>query len=120
MLLTFLANSPIFTIYENLAKLNKWTKYMQKVPDFIAPFQHSNNPKDEYEKILAETGYKSIFCRVEDREFTYSNLKMLQSKNFLMYVTLHKFLFRICFSGQSIYFTTDSRGNRKLLAGFYE
>lgn len=81
MLLTFLADSPIFSIYENMIKLNKWSNYMQKASKYISPFQHSKKPKEEYEKIISEIGFKSIFCRVEDREFTYNSVKSLQSKN---------------------------------------
>lgn len=80
ILLTFLADSPIFSIYENMAKIQKWSNYMQKVMDYMAPFQHSKNPREEYEQILLEKGFKSIFCRVENRKFTYSNVKSLQSK----------------------------------------
>lgn len=123
MLLTFLADSPIFSIYENIAKLNKWGNYMQKVLEYIAPFQHSNNPKEEYERIISETGFKSIFCRVEPREFTYNNVKFLQSTT--VFMLLHaKFnqsnCFRVGFSSESICFATLPRRNRKLLAGFYE
>lgn len=80
MLLTFLASSPIFSIYENMAKMPKWCKYMENVEKFIAPFQRSKKPREEYEEILSEVGFKSRFCRVEDREFTYNNVTILQSK----------------------------------------
>lgn len=86
ILLTFLADSPIFTIYENMAKINKWTKYMQKVLDYISPFQHSKNPNEEYEQIIAELGFKSIFCRVEEREFTYNSITTLQSNEFVIFL----------------------------------
>lgn len=80
MLLAFLADSPFFSIYQNLSKMNQWHNYMRKVMEHIAPFQNSVSPREEYEQIISELGFKSIFCRVEERKFTYNNVKSLQSK----------------------------------------
>lgn len=85
MLLAFLASSPIFSIYETMARTKRWSKYMQNVEGYITPFQHSKNPREEYEQIMAQIGFKSIFCRVEDREFTYNNAAALQSKYGIKY-----------------------------------
>lgn len=110
MLLAFLASSPIFSIYENMAKMKRWSKYMQNIDGCIAPFQNSKNPREEYEDIISKIGFKSRFCRVEDREFTYNNVTILQSNYDKMNSQPDKFLirfksFRICFSSVPFHFT---------------
>lgn len=125
MLLAFLANSPIFSIYENMAKMKRWSKYMQNIDECIAPFQNSKHPREEYEAIISEIGFKSRFCRVENRVFTYSNVTILQSNYDEMNLQLEKFLHvfqlcRVCFSSKSFHCTAFICRSPNVLVGFHE
>ena len=56
-LLAFLAKNPIFDIYKELAKSNKWSEYMYDVNRFISPYQYSKNAADEFGKLLYGAGF---------------------------------------------------------------
>uniref|UniRef100_A0A1B0EU94 Methyltransferase domain-containing protein n=1 Tax=Lutzomyia longipalpis TaxID=7200 RepID=A0A1B0EU94_LUTLO len=47
-LLAFLANMPIFEIYEQMARSIKWAPYMKDVHKFVSPYQHSEKPAEEF------------------------------------------------------------------------
>lgn len=79
MLLAFLASNPIYDIYENMAKSNKWAPYMHNVKKYISPYHHSEHPENELEDILKKEGFVSHLCRVEDRTYTFPSFQILSS-----------------------------------------
>lgn len=80
MLLTFLASNPIFTIYERMARSNKWGSYMKDVKRYISPYHRSLDPVREFEKHLEEAGFEKHVCEILDRKFTFPNFNILKRK----------------------------------------
>ncbi|RZC33710.1 uncharacterized protein BDFB_004499 [Asbolus verrucosus] len=77
MLLTFLARNPIYDIYENMAKSNKWAPYMNNIKKYISPYHHLDNPENELENFLKKEGFISHLCRVEERSYTFPSFSVL-------------------------------------------
>ncbi|XP_018564857.1 juvenile hormone acid O-methyltransferase [Anoplophora glabripennis] len=76
MLLSFLANNPIYEVYNNMSENIKWKAYTKK--EYICPYHGSKEPEKELEKILVETGLISHVCRVEKRTYYFPNLDILK------------------------------------------
>lgn len=79
ILLTFLANNPIYDIYETMAKSNKWAQYMTNVNKYISPYHHFEEPETELENILKKEGFIVHLCRAEKRAYTFPNFTVLAS-----------------------------------------
>lgn len=84
MLISFLATNPIYTIYENMSKCNKWKPYMQNIKRYISPYHRSENPAKEFSGILADTGFDCHLCKTIDRSYTFPNFTVLKRK-FILY-----------------------------------
>lgn len=80
MLLTFLAYHPLYEIYENMGKNNKWSKYMQNLKQFVTPLQNLEHPEKYYDKLLRKIGFNVHLCKTDNRKYTYANLEVLRSE----------------------------------------
>lgn len=80
-LITFLANNPIFYIYETISKLPKWKTYMSDVERFVSPFQHSKRPDDDLKKLLESIGFRVKLCKLETRTYVFEGLQAWKSKS---------------------------------------
>lgn len=78
ILLTFLANNPIYDVYKNMAKHKKWKAYAIK--DCIAPYHGSTEPEKQLRIVLVESGFDVHICRVEDRTYVFPNMEIWRSK----------------------------------------
>lgn len=86
MLISFLATNPIFTIYENMSKNNKWKPYMQNIKRYISPYHHSENPVQEFSEIVVDTGFECHLCKTIDRSYTFPNFTVLKRKSLLIHL----------------------------------
>ncbi|XP_038118763.1 juvenile hormone acid O-methyltransferase [Culex quinquefasciatus] len=77
-LLTFLARNPIFDIYYQLSKTDKWKKYMSDVDRFISPYQYCENPSEEIGKILSSVGFNKYKIQIMDRIYEYKGIDSLK------------------------------------------
>ncbi|XP_017772157.1 PREDICTED: juvenile hormone acid O-methyltransferase-like [Nicrophorus vespilloides] len=78
VLLTFLANNPIFHIYEVMAKNPKWSHYMKNYELFISPYQHCEDPEKVFETMLIEEGFSVHQCKVVERNYTFPDMNVLK------------------------------------------
>lgn len=74
ILLTFLAKNPIYDIYEEMAKMEKWAKYKKDYKKYLSPYHNSPDPEDEVRTILNKVGFHVKVCRSDRRCYTYPNL----------------------------------------------
>uniref|UniRef100_A0AAG5D3Q7 Methyltransferase type 11 domain-containing protein n=1 Tax=Anopheles atroparvus TaxID=41427 RepID=A0AAG5D3Q7_ANOAO len=77
-LLVFLANNPIFDIYNQLSRSPKWSKYMYDVEKYISPYQYSENPASEIEDLLCTVGFQHYQIQVRDKLYIYEGLDNLK------------------------------------------
>ncbi|KAL5279446.1 jhamt family protein [Megaselia abdita] len=78
-LLAFLASNPVFDVYKKLSLTEKWAPYMKDLDRFIAPLQYCENPGEEYEKYMMETGFKSYSVEVRQQIFIYEGTDNLKA-----------------------------------------
>lgn len=79
-LLVFLAENPIFEVYKQLSKKKKWAPFMLDVNRFISPYQHSENPADDFGNLLYATGFTEYSVVVREKLFVYDGLDVLKSE----------------------------------------
>ncbi|XP_053677136.1 juvenile hormone acid O-methyltransferase [Anopheles nili] len=77
-LLVFLANNPIFDIYNQLSRSPKWSKYMYDVEKYISPYQFCENPASEIEDLLCTVGFQQYQIQVRDKLYVYEGLENLK------------------------------------------
>uniref|UniRef100_A0A182PFZ1 Methyltransferase type 12 domain-containing protein n=1 Tax=Anopheles epiroticus TaxID=199890 RepID=A0A182PFZ1_9DIPT len=77
-LLVFLANNPIFDIYNQLSRSPKWSKYMYDVEKYISPYQYCENPAGEIEELLCTVGFQQYQIQVRDKLYVYEGLDNLK------------------------------------------
>ncbi|XP_053665457.1 juvenile hormone acid O-methyltransferase [Anopheles marshallii] len=77
-LLVFLANNPIFDIYNQLSRSPKWSKYMYDVEKYISPYQYCENPASEIEDLLCTVGFQHYQIQVRDKLYVYEGLDNLK------------------------------------------
>ncbi|XP_058066848.1 juvenile hormone acid O-methyltransferase [Anopheles bellator] len=77
-LLVFLANNPIFDIYNQLSRSPKWSKYMYDVEKYISPYQYCENPASEIEDLLCTVGFQHYQIQVRDKLYVYEGLENLK------------------------------------------
>uniref|UniRef100_A0A182KF39 Methyltransferase type 12 domain-containing protein n=1 Tax=Anopheles christyi TaxID=43041 RepID=A0A182KF39_9DIPT len=77
-LLVFLANNPIFDIYNQLSRSPKWSKYMYDVEKYISPYQYCENPASEIEDLLCTVGFQQYQIQVRDKHYVYEGLDNLK------------------------------------------
>lgn len=128
MLLVFLAQNPIFEIYKQMSLSKKWAKYMTDVDRFISPYQNSKNPADQFGKLLYSSGFTEYSVDIREKFFVFEGIDLLKSRwtssKLLKYHCLHfsfclywnftqnAFHYRVCESGQSIYWADSNPRSR--------
>ncbi|XP_022905522.1 juvenile hormone acid O-methyltransferase-like [Onthophagus taurus] len=75
LLITFLARNPIFTVYDNLSKNNRWAQYMKDVKKYLSPYHNLEDPEKELHKVMADVGFKVKKCELVDRTFIFHDLE---------------------------------------------
>ncbi|CAH0560781.1 unnamed protein product [Brassicogethes aeneus] len=78
LLTIFLASNPIYDIYESMAANEKWLPYMKNFKSYISPYHFYDQPLKELEKILKEAGFSIHLCRLENRNFTFNSLDVME------------------------------------------
>ncbi|CAH1370261.1 unnamed protein product [Tenebrio molitor] len=72
---TIIANTPIFDVHENMAKMNKWKPFLTNVEDYISVYYHTEEPRRKLEGYLERVGFLTDLCQVEERSYTYPSLQ---------------------------------------------
>lgn len=80
MLVVFLAQNPIFEIYAQMSQSKKWAKYMTDVDRFISPYQYSNNPADQFGKLLCASGFTEYSVEIQEKLFIFEGIDLLKSR----------------------------------------
>lgn len=80
LLVCFIANNPIYSIYERMMKRSKWKQYMQDAKKYISPYYFCDSPVKEFANILSEAGFDCDLCETVERGYTFPNFKVLKRK----------------------------------------
>ncbi|XP_044736214.1 juvenile hormone acid O-methyltransferase-like [Chrysoperla carnea] len=99
MLVSYVASSPVFSIYETLSKLDKWKSYMLDYTKYICPYHNNLNTEEDLTKLLESIGFEVVICKCEKRQFVYKDLESWI--NFIK--TVNPFLNRIPESNRNEY-----------------
>ncbi|EEB15131.1 phosphoethanolamine N-methyltransferase, putative [Pediculus humanus corporis] len=78
VLLAFLVQSPIFTLYRALSKTKIWENYMQDVEEFIPFYQDSMYPVENFKEILSSSGFLTVTLDCKEKNYvfdSYSSIK---------------------------------------------
>ncbi|XP_064103450.1 juvenile hormone acid O-methyltransferase-like [Macrobrachium nipponense] len=78
-LLVFLANNPLFDMYQNMSEKTQWNQYMQDVSKFIPVYQHKANPAQIMSDLAEDIGFNVISCDAPYFEFTFQNANILRN-----------------------------------------
>ncbi|KAL7643357.1 UNVERIFIED_CONTAM: hypothetical protein RMT77_006649 [Armadillidium vulgare] len=77
-LLVFLAQNPIFTVYERMSLKEKWKDYMHDVSNFIPTYQYKNRPEKFLQNLAEDVGFEVHFCQALEKSFSFTNLNLLK------------------------------------------
>ncbi|XP_015910904.1 juvenile hormone acid O-methyltransferase [Parasteatoda tepidariorum] len=77
-LLVFVAQCPVFEMYEIMAKDDKWKTYMEDVNNFIPKTQNTAQPAFLFSQMLENAGITTINCATMNRSFAFPSTNMLQ------------------------------------------
>ncbi|XP_035218879.1 juvenile hormone acid O-methyltransferase-like [Stegodyphus dumicola] len=93
-LLVFVAQCPVFEMYERMAKMSKWQDYMEDVNVYVPDTQHMTQPSFTFSQMMEDAGIISISCSTLHRSFAFTSTKMLTD----CMVAVNPFIKRIPFS----------------------
>lgn len=79
VLVIFLAQNPIFEIYQQMANTKRWSKYMTDVERFISPYQNSNAPAEDFSRLLLESGFREFQVEVREKVYMFEGIDLLKS-----------------------------------------
>lgn len=79
VLVIFLAQNPIYEIYQQMAKNQRWSKYMTDVERFISPYQNSDEPADDFSRLLVESGFREYQVEVREKLYVFEGIDVLKS-----------------------------------------
>lgn len=108
-LLVFLGKNPIFEIYKELSKNEKWSKYMTDVDRFISPYQYSKNPADDFGSVLFASGFTNYSVEIREKLFIFEGVELLKSQCFIYFMIIFSiFFFFLIFLNFYFYFSSES------------
>ncbi|GIY31494.1 juvenile hormone acid O-methyltransferase [Caerostris darwini] len=77
-LLVFVAQCPVFEMYERMAEMDKWKNYMEDINAFIPMTQHLAQPSFVFSQMMEEVGISTVNCSTMNRSFAFTSTKMLR------------------------------------------
>lgn len=80
LLVGFLAKNPIYDIYKEMSSKNEWAKHMTDVDHFISPYHYSENPADDFRKLLSSNGFTENWVEVREKSYIYEGSEALKSE----------------------------------------
>jgi juvenile hormone-III synthase len=84
-LLAFLISNPIFDIYLDLSRMNKYSKYMNDVEKFISPYHFEEHPLEIFTDLLYDAGFKIFHIEIKSKIFVFDDVELLKCKFYLDY-----------------------------------
>lgn len=109
LFLSIIANTAVYDVYENMARMEKWSRFSANVKDYVSIYHHLNNPQKKLENFLEKAGFVIELCKTEDRYYTYRVCRTIgvskDCEQFCYYVIIFR-LGKICESVHSG-FTTE-------------
>lgn len=78
-LIVFLAQNPIFEIYQQMASSKRWSKYMTDVERFISPYQNSDDPAEDFGRLLVDSGFREYRVEVREKMYMFEGIDSLKS-----------------------------------------
>lgn len=82
MFLLFVADHPIYDVYEQQAKDKRWAKYMGDIIHrVISPYRYTKTPAEDLHKILDEAGFKDVNVVIRKKTFTFNGVDILRGTN---------------------------------------
>ncbi|XP_037870557.1 juvenile hormone acid O-methyltransferase-like isoform X1 [Bombyx mori] len=73
-LLTFLAYSPIYSMFEGLKDTPKWTAWLKDINLFLSPYHDCMEPDRVIEKLFKKIGFRFIDVRSRQKKFVYNKI----------------------------------------------
>ncbi|MCL4123064.1 UNVERIFIED_CONTAM: hypothetical protein GTU68_067026 [Idotea baltica] len=77
-ILAFLANNPIFDMYQIMAQKQRWKPYMTDVTNFIPKYQYKKRPERVFQALAEDVGFEVEFCSAPKMSFPYENINYLK------------------------------------------
>lgn len=90
-LLVFVAQCPVFELYEIMSAIPKWKNYMNDAENFVPNTQHSLQPAFDFSKLMKESGLEVLDCETLHMEFTFNSIDILKN----CYCAISPFVSRI-------------------------
>lgn len=72
ILLLFTPRSQPRDIYKDQKENSEWGKYIPDMNNLISPYQYWENPAEEFEKLLKQTGFKNCDVRMYEKGYNRS------------------------------------------------
>ncbi|XP_028033988.1 juvenile hormone acid O-methyltransferase-like [Bombyx mandarina] len=79
-LLTFLAYSPIYSLFEGLKDSPKWTAWLKDFNLFVSPYHDCMEPDRVIEKLFKKIGFRFIDVRSRQKKFVYNKISDFKSR----------------------------------------
>lgn len=80
VLVAYLAEYPLFSIYEAVSKLKKWQPYMIDYQNFVSPYHNYSDTENSHKNILKKIGFDYVECKCERRTYVYKDFISWRSK----------------------------------------
>ncbi|XP_076047472.1 juvenile hormone acid methyltransferase [Oratosquilla oratoria] len=76
-LLVFLAQHPLFTMYERMAEKPRWAEYMKDVSNFVPRYQYKADPAADFANTATEIGFEVLECKAPQLFYVFENINYL-------------------------------------------
>lgn len=77
-LLSFLAQTPMYSIFQALSKTNKWSQWLSDFESFASPYYDCEDPDNIITNMLKRIGFKNIDVRCKQKLYYHRNTEALK------------------------------------------
>ncbi|KAJ0175452.1 hypothetical protein K1T71_008611 [Dendrolimus kikuchii] len=73
--LTFLAHTPVYSVYQALAATDKWSTYLTDLEYFVSPYHDCQEPDKKVFDIMTKIGFKDIDVKCKQLIYIYKTME---------------------------------------------
>ena len=121
ILFIVLTRVPLFDVWKNLAKTEKWAPHFKNLAEVVSPYCDVKDPADKLKTCLENIGFVLRVCKNEDCLYTFPTFQYFFSNGgneFFRWVIL--WCFRYCIIGEPFFWVDFWSRTCRIRAGLRE
>lgn len=80
LLVAFVAQHPIYDFYKQQSRDIRWAQYMTDVDEFCSPYQHSQDPAEDFHECLLDSGFTDCIVQAREKCYKFNGVPLVRSK----------------------------------------